>query len=218
MKTQVPGSGPQRQIPLRPVPQADGVQGTVTSILIAIRNGDRHAQSSMWRICHPKLRKVARQLLRPGTRVVADEDDVLVEVMCSVLQRLELGQYPEVQNRQDLFRLLNAITVRRVISLNRHEARAKRGSSRRALNEDGLLRNVADPRAMFLEQQEELARLLDLLPEDLMRTVAIMRLDGYCVTEIATMTGVSVPTIERRLRSIREIWSARLEPGAREFG
>jgi RNA polymerase sigma factor (sigma-70 family) len=190
--------------------------GTVTAILIAIRSGDRHAQSSMWRICHPQLRQVARQMLRPKTRAVADEDDVLVEVMCSVLQRLELGRYPEVQNRQDLFRLLHAVTVRRAINLNRHAAREKRGSTRRALNQDQLLSNVQDPRAQFLGRQEELAHLLSLLPEDLMRTVALMRLDGYCVTEIATMTNMSLPTIERRLRSIREIWSARLEPGAQD--
>ena len=44
------------------------------------------------------------------------------------------------------------------------------------------------------------------LGDDTLESVANLRLEGYANSEIATKLGVSVSSIERKLRLIRQIW------------
>jgi DNA-directed RNA polymerase specialized sigma24 family protein len=55
---------------------------------------------------------------------------------------------------------------------------------------------------------ETLARLLDGLGSDELRQVALLRLEGYSNAEIAARVGRHEGTVERKLRTIRDIWEA----------
>ena len=55
---------------------------------------------------------------------------------------------------------------------------------------------------------ETTERLLGLLDNEELRRIARMRLEGYQNGEIAEQIGRSLPTVERRLKVIREIWKA----------
>ncbi len=56
---------------------------------------------------------------------------------------------------------------------------------------------------------EECRRLFDALPDESLRQVAGLRLEGYTDREIADRLGCGLSTVERRLRTIRTVWTRR---------
>jgi DNA-directed RNA polymerase specialized sigma24 family protein len=54
---------------------------------------------------------------------------------------------------------------------------------------------------------EECGRLLDALDSDVLRSVAVWKMEGYSNAEIAAKLGRSESTVERKLNLIRQIWS-----------
>ena len=53
---------------------------------------------------------------------------------------------------------------------------------------------------------EAVDRLFNLLDDKEQRRIALRKLEGYSNEEIAAEIGRSLPTVERRLKMIREIW------------
>jgi DNA-directed RNA polymerase specialized sigma24 family protein len=68
-----------------------------------------------------------------------------------------------------------------------------------------LIGHEPDP-AFAVELAEECRRLLDLLEDSELRSVALGKMEGYTNAEIASQLGRSLPTVERKLRRIRMIW------------
>jgi DNA-directed RNA polymerase specialized sigma24 family protein len=60
--------------------------------------------------------------------------------------------------------------------------------------------------------------LFDLLDDDQLRVVAYCKLEGQTNSQIAATIGKSIPTVERKLRTIRHLWSAEMrdEPDIEE--
>jgi len=54
---------------------------------------------------------------------------------------------------------------------------------------------------------EECRRLLENLGDDRLRSLALMKMEGFTNSEIADNLGCSRNTIERKLRLIRGLWS-----------
>jgi DNA-directed RNA polymerase specialized sigma24 family protein len=54
--------------------------------------------------------------------------------------------------------------------------------------------------------QEEYQRLLQILPDERMRRIVAMRLEGYTVKSIAQDFGYTTRWAERKLKLIREFW------------
>jgi DNA-directed RNA polymerase specialized sigma24 family protein len=73
----------------------------------------------------------------------------------------------------------------------------------------GIDRVVGDePTPAFaLEVADEFRRLLDLLDDDGLRQIALLKMEGYTVDEIAAQLGCARRAVERRLQLIRKIWS-----------
>ena len=53
---------------------------------------------------------------------------------------------------------------------------------------------------------EDVERRLDQLQDATLKRIAVRKLEGYGVQEIATELGASTRTVERKLRLIRAIW------------
>ncbi len=53
--------------------------------------------------------------------------------------------------------------------------------------------------------------LLDLLRDETLREIAVMRIEGYSVEEIATKLGIGMRSIERKLQLIRTKWSREID-------
>jgi DNA-directed RNA polymerase specialized sigma24 family protein len=68
-----------------------------------------------------------------------------------------------------------------------------------------------DPTPEFAaEMVEAVDRLFDKLADDELRQIARHKLEGYTNEEIAGKIGRSLPTVERRLRLIRELWQGEI--------
>jgi DNA-directed RNA polymerase specialized sigma24 family protein len=79
-----------------------------------------------------------------------------------------------------------------------------------ALAADGVLDQVPgrepspEMAALVVEQCQ---RLFGALPDESLRLVALLRLDGYSGEEIAKILDCGLSTVERRLRTIRKVWA-----------
>ena len=125
-----------------------------------------------------------------------------------------------MMGRDDLWRLLVVITARKVWAQRQRQRRQKRGGDRVFAEADlnalfpgednaGLERIIGpEPTPEFAAMvAEEYDRLLGALDDEPLRQVALWKMDGYTNAEIAGKLGCVTHTVERKLRSIREIWS-----------
>ncbi len=179
-----------------------------------VRNED--AASRLWDVYFQRLLAVARRNLNTLPTAVADEEDVALSAMNSLFRAAEGGRLSSVQNRDELWKMLLTITLRKV---NRHAERVmamKRGGPGEAsggmqegLSQDALY-GIPDSRFLsdlLLESRE----LIELLPDEILREIVLARLEGYTVEEIADRRGVAVSTIERKLARIRALWARQLD-------
>jgi DNA-directed RNA polymerase specialized sigma24 family protein len=152
---------------------------------------------------------------------VVDEEDVVVSAFETFFRRTQEGQFPQLDDRDDLWQLLVAITERKAINQLRNQTRLKRGGGRvrgesvfRRGDNDDLPGNLdgrpgIEPTPdMAALLAEDLRLLLERLTDDELRKIALLKMEGWTNPEIAAKTGRSLPTIERRLRLIRDIWGS----------
>jgi DNA-directed RNA polymerase specialized sigma24 family protein len=187
-----------------------------------LRAGDEAAAQKLWEKYFGRLVSLARSRLQGRARRVADEEDVALSAFDSFCRGVAKGRFPRLANRDDLWRLLVVVTARKAIDLIEHECRQKRGGGA-VLGESalaqldstaelpaGLEQVVGDePTPEFAAQvAEECERLLNALNSAELRSVALWKLEGYSNDEIAAKLGCVPRTIERKLRMIRDRWSA----------
>jgi DNA-directed RNA polymerase specialized sigma24 family protein len=181
------------------------------------------AASSLWVRYHRKMMELARLRLNGAARRVADEEDVVVAAFQSFLCRTRKGGYPQLRSRGELWKLLATITAHKALNLIRNEKSAKRGGGRHvgeplAADEahsiiEATLANLAsvEPSPEFLVMMaDSYDHLLSALRDDELRAIARAKLQGMSNDEIAQQVQRSVPTVERRLRLIRDAWRQEL--------
>ncbi len=61
---------------------------------------------------------------------MADEEDVALSAFESFYRRAEQGQFPQLEDRDDLWQLLFVLTVRKAINLVNYQGRKSRGGGR----------------------------------------------------------------------------------------
>jgi DNA-directed RNA polymerase specialized sigma24 family protein len=192
---------------------------SVTLWLDGIKAGDPLDIQRLWNRYFQRLVRLAGAKLPGHCRRAFDEEDVALSAFQSFCERAGRGQFPQLDDRDDLWRVLATITVRKALDTMRHQTRQKRGGGR-VLGESALLAREAgdceglnevlsreptpEDAARFTEDyQHFLAKLAD----PVLRSVALRRLEGQTAQEIATASKVSTKTIERKLKLIRSIWS-----------
>jgi DNA-directed RNA polymerase specialized sigma24 family protein len=144
---------------------------------------------------------------------MADEEDVALSAFQSFCRGVQVGRFPQLSDRDDLWRLLVAIAAHKAIHLVRDQRRKKRGgtmpsSSGAIAGETDISQLVGkDPTPEFAAQvAEEFERLLDRLGDPGLRAVAVWKMEGYTSEEIAVKLSCAARTVERKLRLIRSIW------------
>ena len=192
--------------------------GSITRLIGHLKDGHRETSQQLWEAYFGRLVRLAQARLRGAARTAADEEDVVVSVFDSFFRRAELGQFPQLQDRDDLWKLLFVLTVRKAINHVHHEGRQSRGGGRiRSLTD---LENLDAREMMCIEPSPELAaqmteecqNLLDRLGDPTLRAVAIWKMEGYTNREIAHKLDCVEQTVERKLRSIRRLWSREESP------
>ena len=167
----------------------------------------------------------SRTQLRVTARRAADEEDVALSAFDSLCRGAERGRFPELTDRDSLWRLLVTITLRKAHDLRRDEQRQKRGGGK--VFGESALGNAADSAAEAgLEQvigrepdpelaaqvAEECRRLLGRLEDAALQSLALLKMEGYTNDELATQLDCGLRTVERKLRLIRQIWAQEVAP------
>lgn len=200
----------------------------VTVWFRALGAGDENAAERLWEYCMPRLLSYSRTRLPPKLRKALDEEDVALSAFKSLCAGARAGNLQSVQNRKELWSLLTCITARKTSGYIKHETRQKRGggqvrgesifqladSSHRQGTESGGIENhtpiigrASDSPDVIAEFADTCETMLDALEDDMLRTIAVLRLEGYSVEEIAQRVGCAKRSVERRLALIRRIWS-----------
>ena len=185
---------------------------SITRLVRELQGGDDDAARRLWEAYFPRLVLLARGRLRGTPRAAADEEDVALSAFDSFCRRAERGEFPRLEGRGDLWRLLFLLTVRKATNLGKHAGRQRRGGGRvlaltdlAELDLDRALGPEPTPE-LAAQLAEEYRRRLDGLGDDTLRAVALWKLEGYTNAEIAARLGCVEQTVERKLRSIRILW------------
>lgn len=186
---------------------------SVTIWLEQLKAGAADAAQQLWERYFHRLVALARQRLqaRPGMGV--DEEDVALSAFDSFFRGVEQQRFPQLADRDDLWRLLVTLTARKVGRSIRQQQSQKRGGGavqHLSALDDAELASVigSEPTPDFAAQvAEQCHRLLDHLGNAELQAVAVAKMEGYTNAEIAQRLGVVERTVERRLGLIRKLWS-----------
>src|SRR5262245_49034931 len=117
--------------------------GSVTLLIHQLKAGNEDAAQLVWERFFTHLVQVARKRCAGIPRRAADEEDVALSAFDSFCRRHVRGEF-DLQNRDDLWRLLVLITVRKAADAVQHESRLKRGGGR-VVGESGLFSAAGEP-------------------------------------------------------------------------
>ena len=181
----------------------------VTVWLGQLQAGDSVAVRAVWETYFRRLVGLARKRLRDSPRRAADEEDIALSAFDSFCRNAEAGKFPDLTDRDSLWRLLAAFTLRKAGHHLRDAGRLKRGGGAGRDDASGVLEDVLgqepDP-AVAAEVAEECERLLTALGDAELRQVALLRMDGHSVEEVAHRAGCAPRSVKRKLQLIRAIW------------
>ena len=189
---------------------ADEPTGSVTQFFHQLQAGDADAARGLWARYFPRLVGLARQALAGRPQRAADAEDAALSAFVTFWQGA--GGFASVLNRDDLWKLLGTIALRKALKQGRREGTEKRGGGR-VVGETGLFRPDGSPLPLDEAAGRLPPQVFDLYSAELLdalepeaRTIAVMRLLGHTNREIAESLGCTERKVERQMNLIRRTW------------
>jgi RNA polymerase sigma factor (sigma-70 family) len=196
---------------------------SVSEWIASLKHGDSEAVQQLWKKYSTALLRLARSRIKNLSQRAADEDDVAQSVFISLCRGASAGRFANVTNRDELWWLLVAMTVQKTIDLARKEQAQKRGAGRVQsevtvsypkggsgdFSLDSLVGNHPTPELLAI-MDEEHRRLMAMLRNDQLRKIALWRIEGYTVGEVAERLAITSRSVERKLQLIRGAWATEL--------
>ena len=197
----------------------EDARGSVTQWIGSLKAGDEAAAEVLWERYFDGLVRLARARLRDAPRAATDEEDIALSAFHCLCRGAAGGRFPQLADRENLWRLLATIAAQKAVDQQRHHGRDKRGGGRTRAAVDlaggdaegDALAQVVDrePSPEFAAQlDEEYRHLLDRLGDDELRRIATWKMEGDSNDEIAARLGRGLRTVERKLGVIRAICTA----------
>lgn len=197
----------------------------LTALIQALGDADEAAAQEIWERYYEKLVSLARHNMHALQNREADEEDVALSAMNSFFRGAASGRFPRLNDRHDLWKCLLTCTLRKVSKQRKRQSAAKRGGGQVrgesvfGANPDGEpefgFANFAvgkEPTADFAaEVSDTLDEMLAELPQEDLREIALLKLEGFQNQEIAEKLGVVPKTIQRKLRRIEAKWQPRID-------
>ncbi len=165
-----------------------------------------------------RLVGLARHKLAGANPRIADEEDIALSAIDSFCRNAENGRFPELMDRDGLWRLLVVITARKVFRLIRDQGRRKRGGkvaetaakSADAPNLEEVLSREPSPE-MAAQIGEEYRRLLGLLDDPELESVALASDGGLHGGGDRGQAWESTRSVKRKLHLIRTLWEKEVD-------
>lgn len=178
---------------------------------------DEQAVTELWRLVFDRVIGIARSRIANLQKRVSDYEDVALSAIKSFVRAAESGRLRNANNGDDLWRILATITLRKSRALAEWELAEKRGAG--LVRGDSVFRDIdsgsgfdqvidpAHPDRFVDELMGECRERIESLPDETLRTIALRRMEGFEVDEIAQELGIATATIKRKLARIRSIWA-----------
>lgn len=179
---------------------------SVTQWFRSLKSGDEAAAERLWHRYFRKLTQHASQFL--GSDPIYDEQDLALSAFNSLFEAARDGRYETLADRNELWLLLTRIAHNKSVSHLRRRKAQKRGAGKQVDSEESVHRAIdAQPAPdLCLIMAEDCEQLLDQLDGGNLREIALLRLEGYSVNEIAEQLKLGERTIQRKLAMIRMQW------------
>lgn len=149
-----------------------------------------------------RLLRLAQSRMPARLRRRVDPEDIIQSTFRSFFARHENGQF-EFQEFPDVWKLLAAITFKKVQQSLRFHERQQRDVNRETLPDEagGAVTATASSVAVMIDLLET---ILERIPEQ-HREIIRLRMDNFSVEEIAEQVGVSTRTVSRAIALVRKI-------------
>lgn len=180
---------------------------------------DEDASGQLWEKYFDRLVNVAKRNLGTLPKRVADEEDVAVSAIHSFFKAAEGGRFEQLSNRDELWKLLVTIVIRKS---NRYKEKAtaqKRGGGN--VRGESVFMNAADdgspglagiPDEGFVDDlMFECSELMHKLDDDVLRQIALLKMEGHTTEEVAEKLAIARSTVKRKLNLIKESFNETLE-------
>lgn len=196
------------------IADAQRTDAPVTFWIRQLEAGESAAAGRLWEHFCSKLIRLAGGKLTPQLRRTYDEEDVAVSAFHSLCRAVSNRRATDLDDRDNLWRLLVTIAERKIAKRCRDESREKR-DRRRTVGEVCLLNVDGDgsgfdqlagrePTPEFAAQFLDLCQtLLDSLPDETLRDIARLKLRDCDSDEIAAKLGLSRRTVQRKLLIVK---------------
>lgn len=191
-----------------------------THFVDRLKQGDEGAATPLWHSCVQRIMAIARRKLGTLPRRISDEEDIALSAFHSFCRGAANGKFAKLNNRQDLWNILAVIISRKVNRQIEYLTAQKRGPGQvrgdsvflgnDSIHRAGLAQfpDNQPPADVTVMLEEEFEQLLEQLYDQQLRQIALMKLEGYSNQEIAEHLGRHTRSVERKLKIIRDIWSA----------
>jgi DNA-directed RNA polymerase specialized sigma24 family protein len=197
-------------------------KGSVTNWIDRLKAGDAIAAQQLWERYFQSLVRLARKYLQRQRPRAADEEDVALSAFDSFCRGAEAGRFPQLNDRDNLWRLLVVLTARKASHLLRDEGRQKRGGKVVAWPESAASSSAEVGWEHFLSREpapefaaqvaEEYQHLLAKLHDRTLEAVVCWKMDGFTNEEIARKLDCTPRSVYRKLSIIRGLWENELNP------
>ena len=192
---------------------SDAAVTEITEWLRRLEAGHDLAAQRLWEVFFERLVRLAQDRMRATDRRIADAEDIALSAFASFCRGVENQRFPELTDRQGLWRLLVSITIHKLLHLQRDQNRLKRGGNFRAVEPNDSSHFAAvdelisrEPTPEFASQvAEQYDRWMKALNSEELARLAIWKLEGFTNDEIAAKCGRTTRTVERKLNLIRKI-------------
>jgi DNA-directed RNA polymerase specialized sigma24 family protein len=197
----------------------------VTQWIVKLGQGHTEAAEKLWQGYFTKMVRLAGSELGRMPRRAGDEEDVALSAMQSFCRGMAEHRFDELNDRTDLWKLLVTITARKACAQRRRHYAQKRGAGRirgesvfvrvdseqdEAPGIGAVLGHEPTPE-LACQVADDCRTFLNALGNDTLRQVALLTLEGYSTAEIAQRLGCLQRSVQRKLATIRDIWSQEAE-------
>lgn len=181
-----------------------------------LRRADQDSARLVWNHFAGRLLALAGQRLSARSKRVYDEEDAVQSVFQSICSGFAQGRFPDLKDREGLWRLMLVITSQKIANRYRFDAQQRRDIRRTAT--DSIFSSTSEDSRVELGTMvasreptpEFAAEFVDTcdaffrgLNDPLLEQVAALRMEGFTDNEIAARMDCSRRTIQRRLEMIR---------------
>jgi hypothetical protein len=172
-----------------------------------LAQGDQDAAQWLVDRYYIQLVGLAKKKLSTMPPQVADDEGAVISAFRSFFSGVKVGQFPDLDCRDDLWKVLATLTARKAVAQIRHHwrQRGEGGKVRAALDIEGLAcyEPTSDEAVAFLDECQ--ARI-DALPDQRVREIVLLRLEGWETDEIANRLQVHRRTVQRKLALVEQEW------------